>query len=108
MARTPERVRDLLMAVWAPARARAEADAAVLERMMQQDGVNGPLEAWDWRYYAEKRRAVEHDLDDASAQAIPALDRMIEAVSPARTGSSGWNSAPSTCRSITPIAAPGR
>ncbi len=61
MTGTPAKVRELLMAVWEPARARAEADAEVLTRMMQQDGVNGELEPWDWRYYANKRRQAEHD-----------------------------------------------
>ncbi len=79
MARTPDRVRELLMQVWAPAKARAEADAETLTRMMQDDGVNGPLEAWDWRYYAEKRRKTEHDLDEAALKPYLQLDRMIEA-----------------------------
>ncbi|WP_197916979.1 M3 family metallopeptidase [Thiosulfatihalobacter marinus] len=79
MARTPGAVRDLLMAVWQPARARAEADAAVLTQMLQDDGVNGPLEPWDWRYYAEKRRKAEHDLDEAALKPYLQLDRMIEA-----------------------------
>ncbi len=79
MAKTPEAVRDLLMAVWGPARERAEADAAVLTAMMQADGVNGDLEPWDWRYYAEKRRAAEHDLDEAALKPYLQLDRMIEA-----------------------------
>ena len=47
--------------------------------MMQKDGVNGPLEAWDWRYYAEKRRKAEHDLDEAALKPYLQLDRMIEA-----------------------------
>ncbi|EEX08558.1 peptidyl-dipeptidase dcp [Ruegeria lacuscaerulensis ITI-1157] len=79
MARTPQRVRDLLMQVWTPAKARAEADAAVLTQMMQADGINGPLEPWDWRYYAEKRRKAEHDLDEAALKPYLQLDRMIEA-----------------------------
>ena len=79
MAKTPEAVRELLMAVWEPAKARANADAEVLEEMMQADGVNGPLEAWDWRYYAEKRRKVEHDLDEAALKPYLQLDRMIDA-----------------------------
>ncbi|MBE3636651.1 M3 family metallopeptidase [Mangrovicoccus algicola] len=79
MAGTPEAVRDLLMQVWAPARAQAEADAEVLARMMREDGVNGALEPWDWRYYAEKRRAAEHDLDEAALKPYLQLDRMIEA-----------------------------
>ncbi len=79
MAKTPDAVRDLLMSVWEPAKARANADAAVLEEMMQADGVNGPLEPWDWRYYAEKRRKAEHDLDEAALKPYLQLDRMIEA-----------------------------
>ena len=79
MARTPDAVRDLLMAVWEPAKTRANEDAEILERMMQADGVNGPLEAWDWRYYAEKRRKAEHDLDEAALKPYLQLDRMIEA-----------------------------
>ena len=45
MARTPEAVRDLLMAVWAPARARAEADAERLERADARGRVNGAARA---------------------------------------------------------------
>ncbi len=79
MARSPDRVRDLLMQVWEPAKARADADAEILTAMMQEDGVNGPLAAWDWRYYAEKRRKAEHDLDEAALKPYLQLDRMIEA-----------------------------
>ncbi|SDX11823.1 peptidyl-dipeptidase Dcp Metallo peptidase. MEROPS family M03A [Ruegeria halocynthiae] len=79
MARTPDRVRDLLMQVWEPAKVRAYADADLLTQMMQEDGINGPLEAWDWRYYAEKRRKAEHDLDEAALKPYLQLDRMIEA-----------------------------
>lgn len=79
MAKTPDAVRDLLMRVWDPARTAAEADAAVLEEMMHADGVNGELEPWDWRYYSEKRRKAEHDLDEAELKPYLQLDRMIEA-----------------------------
>ncbi|RVV97513.1 M3 family peptidase [Mesobaculum littorinae] len=79
MAKTPQAVRDLLMQVWTPARAAAEADATRLTAMMHADGVNGDLEPWDWRYYAEKRRKEEHDLDEAELKPYLQLDRMIEA-----------------------------
>lgn len=79
MAGSPDRVRDLLMQVWGPAKARAEADAEVLTQMMQADGINGPLEPWDWRYYAAKRRKAEHDLDEAELKPYLQLDRMIDA-----------------------------
>ncbi|MGL5008401.1 MAG: M3 family metallopeptidase, partial [Paracoccaceae bacterium] len=79
MAKTPAAVRDLLMRVWTPAKRKAEADAAVLAGMMQADGVNGPLEAWDWRYYSEKRRKAEHDLDEATLKPYLSLDAMLAA-----------------------------
>ncbi|WP_428927971.1 M3 family metallopeptidase [Marinibacterium sp. SX1] len=79
MARTPEAVRDLLLAVWDPARAAAERDAAILAGMMAEDGLNGPLEPWDWHYYSEKRRRAEHDLDETALKPYFQLDNMIAA-----------------------------
>ncbi len=79
MAKTPEAVRGLLMDVWGPAKAQADKDAEVLTRMMHEDGINGDLEPWDWHYYAEKRRKIEHDLDEAELKPYLQLDRMIEA-----------------------------
>ncbi len=79
MAKTPDRVRDLLMQVWEPAKAQAERDAEVLTEMMQADGINGELRPWDWRYYAEKRRQAEHDLDEAEVKPYLSLEAMIEA-----------------------------
>ena len=79
MAKTPQAVRDLLMRVWQPARAKALQDAAVLEAMLRADGVAGPLEPWDWRYYSEKRRKAEHDLDEAALKPFLSLDAMLAA-----------------------------
>ncbi len=79
MAGTPGAVRDLLMQVWKPAKAAAVADASALEKMLHADGFAGPLEAWDWRYYSEKRRKELHDLDEAELKPYLQLDRMIEA-----------------------------
>lgn len=79
MAKTPENVLKLLKDVWQPAKARAEQDAGVLQEMMRADGVNGDLEKWDWRYYAEKRRAAEFDLDEAQLKPYFQLDQMIAA-----------------------------
>ncbi|MFN3846963.1 MAG: M3 family metallopeptidase [Paracoccaceae bacterium] len=79
MAKTPAAVRDLLMRVWQPAKAKANADARVLEAMMHADGIAGPLEPWDWRYYSETRRRTEHDLDEAALKPYLSLDAMLAA-----------------------------
>ena len=79
MAGSPDKVRDLLMQVWEPARASAMADARDMQEMLQADGVDGPLKGWDWRYYSEKRRKALHDLDEAELKPYLQLDKMIEA-----------------------------
>ncbi len=79
MAGEPAAVRNLLMEVWEPAKRQARADQQVLSEMAAEDGVNGPIEGWDWRYYAEKRRKAEHDLDEAALKPYFQLDKMIEA-----------------------------
>ncbi|WP_432449397.1 M3 family metallopeptidase [Aliiroseovarius marinus] len=79
MAGTPARVRELLMQVWEPAREAALADADLMTDMLHADGHNGDLAPWDWHYYAERRREVEHDLDEAEIKPYLQLDRMIAA-----------------------------
>ena len=79
MAKTPQAVKELLMRVWEPARRVADQDAGVLAAMMAQDGITGPLQPWDWRYYSEQRRKAEHDLDEAALKPYLPLSGMIEA-----------------------------
>ena len=79
MAGTPDAVRDLLMNVWTRAKARAEADADKLRGLIAEDGQNHPLEGWDWRLYAERLRAREHDFDAAALKPYFTLDGMIAA-----------------------------
>jgi len=79
MAKTPGAVAGLLSAVWKPAKAAANADAEILQKMLAADGINGPLQPWDWRYYSEKRRLADHDLDEAALKPYFQLDRMVAA-----------------------------
>ncbi|MBX2882495.1 MAG: M3 family metallopeptidase [Granulosicoccus sp.] len=79
MAKTPGQVEELLLAVWKPAKSAAEADARVLESLLHKDGFNDDLQAWDWHYYAEKRRKALHDLDEAAIKPYFQLNMMIEA-----------------------------
>ncbi len=79
MAKTPDAVRKLLMQVWAPAKAAAEADASKLTEMLHADGINEALKPWDWRYYAAKLQKDMHDLDEAEVKPYFGLDNMIGA-----------------------------
>jgi peptidyl-dipeptidase Dcp len=79
MAQTPERVRELLARVWAPAKARAAREAEALRALIAAEGANHDLEAWDWRHYAEKQRQAECALSEAELKPYLRLDRMIDA-----------------------------
>ncbi|MGB0505197.1 MAG: M3 family metallopeptidase [Pikeienuella sp.] len=79
MAGTPGRVRDLLMAVWTPARKRALEERDAMQALAAEEGTNIAIQAWDWRFYAEKQRKAEHDLDEAELKPYLELDAMINA-----------------------------
>jgi len=79
MAKTPAAVRDLLLKVWEPARARARDEAAKLQALAKREGANFDIAPWDWRYYSEKVRQSEHDLDEAEIKPYLQLDKMIDA-----------------------------
>ncbi len=64
MAETPERVAELLDRVWKPALKVSEKERNDLQAMMRQDGIDGDLEGWDWRYYSNKVRKARYDFDE--------------------------------------------
>ena len=79
MAKTPEAVHGLLMPVWEKAVARAGEEAAALAEIIAEEGRNHALAPWDWRHYAEKRRASEFDFSESELKPYFVLDRVIEA-----------------------------
>ncbi len=79
MAGTPQAVEDLLLAVWEPARARAQEERDQLQAMIAAEGGNFDLQAWDWRYYSEKARKHYHDLDETELNPYFQLEQMIKA-----------------------------
>ncbi|MEL6336304.1 MAG: M3 family metallopeptidase [Pseudomonadota bacterium] len=94
MAKAPGAVADLLTRVWSPARARAAEEAAALAVHAAEDGINGPLAPWDWRYYAEKERKRLHDIDEAATKPYLALDNVITAAFEVATRLFGLRFAP--------------
>ncbi|MDQ1899622.1 M3 family metallopeptidase [Paracoccus sp. WLY502] len=80
MAGTADRVADLLGQVWQPARKQAAEDEGKLTAMLREDGVNGALEPWDWRLYAERLRRQEHDFDADQVKPYLTLDAMLGAM----------------------------
>lgn len=79
MARSPQAASDLLERVWAPARLRAMADRDALEALARQEGTDLTLEAWDWRYYAEKLRLARYDFDETAIKPYLELGKVLDA-----------------------------
>ncbi|MCR5115616.1 MAG: M3 family metallopeptidase [Bacteroidales bacterium] len=80
MAKTPEAVDNLLMQVWEPALAKAKQEAYEYQRMMFADGINEPLQPYDWRYYSERLRKERYDLDDDSIRPYFSLDNVTNGI----------------------------
>ncbi|HET7793338.1 MAG TPA: M3 family metallopeptidase [Rhizobacter sp.] len=80
MAGTQAAVDGLLQQVWAPALARAGQELEALQALALSRGESLQIEAWDWRYYAEKVRQARYDLDEAAVKPYFPLERMVEAV----------------------------
>jgi len=79
MAKTPQEALGLLQSVWAPALGQALREEEALQAIAAGEGGNFKVAPWDWRYYAEKRRKAEFDLDEAEIKPYFQLDKMIEA-----------------------------
>jgi peptidyl-dipeptidase Dcp len=79
MAKSADAVEHLLLQVWEPAKAKARAELAKLESIARREGLNEPIEPWDWRYYAEKVRQAEYQLDEAEVKPYFVLDNMVQA-----------------------------
>ncbi len=71
-------VLDVLTAVGAAASAAARAEAERHTAALHADGYAGPLEPWDWPYYAARERRARHAVDEARLQEFFVLDRVIE------------------------------
>jgi peptidyl-dipeptidase Dcp len=80
MAKTPQAAEHLLRQVWEPARRRAAEERTELAGAALADGLNEPIAAWDWRYYAEKVRQQKYDLDEAELKPYFVLDNMVAAM----------------------------
>jgi len=76
MAKTPDNVYSLLMGLWEPALEKSKKEAIELQTIMNNDGVNGELQTWDWWYYTEKLRKEKYDLDENELRPYFSLEQV--------------------------------
>jgi peptidyl-dipeptidase Dcp len=68
---------ELLTTVAAAASRAARAEAERHTAALHADGHDGPLEPWDWPYYAARERQARHAADETRMQQYFVLDRVI-------------------------------
>ncbi|MBN1408876.1 MAG: M3 family metallopeptidase [Calditrichaceae bacterium] len=64
MAKNPANVYDFLDKLWKPALTRSKMEAADMQAIIDKEGGNFKLQAWDWWYYAEKVKKEKYALDE--------------------------------------------
>ena len=76
MAKTPEKVYELLDKLWTPALAKAKQEEADIKALMLADGIKDEVQPYDWRYYTEKIRKQRYDLDEQEIKPYFSLDNV--------------------------------
>lgn len=76
MAHTPQAAYDMLMKIWEPGLAKAKEEKADLQKLMNESGVDGKLEAWDWFYYTEKLRKTRYAFDENALKPYLTLENV--------------------------------
>jgi len=80
MARTPDRVRDLLGRLWTPALAVAGREADEMRALIAADGQPFKLEPWDWFFYANRVLGEKYAVDPEALRPYFQLDHVIQGV----------------------------
>ncbi len=93
MAKTPEAAMELMLNVWPKARARAVEEVADMQRVADREAQSQSqtrtgseaatpitIEPWDYRFYAEKVRKEQFDLDFGQVKPYLQLEKLIEAM----------------------------
>ncbi len=80
MLKTPEEVNDLLMKLWWPALDRAKREVADMQAVVDAEGQDFKIAAWDWWQYSEKVRKEKYDLDEAALKPYLSLDNVLKGV----------------------------
>ena len=82
MAKTPANVMKLLEDVWVRAKESANRERQALEDYVAEMGeeLEGGIQPWDWRYYAEKVRVANYDFDESLLKPYLSLETVTQAV----------------------------
>jgi peptidyl-dipeptidase Dcp len=80
MAKNPETVMPFLDKIWDRGLVQAKKEVAEMQEMIQAEGKDFKLEAWDWWYYSEKVRKAKFNLDEAELKPYFKLENVRQGV----------------------------
>ena len=78
MARTPERVAEFYEELVPPLAGQVRRELDRLAERLHGDGHEGPITAWDWRYYDDALRRGDFGVDQNAISEYFSLDRVME------------------------------
>jgi peptidyl-dipeptidase Dcp len=78
MAKTPAAVEQFFARLVPSAIAKAKAEAADIQGLIDKQNGGFKLEPWDWNYYAEQVRKEKYDLDDNQIKPYFELNNVLE------------------------------
>ena len=78
MAKTPAAVTEFFSKLVPAATAKAKAEAAAIQAMIDQQKGGFKLEPWDWNYYAEQVRKAKYNLDEDEIKPYFELNKVLE------------------------------
>src|SRR2546423_767361 len=77
-AKTPENAIKLLTDLVPPATARAHAEAADMQKLIDAQSGGFKLQPWDWQYYSEQVRKAKYDLDESQIMPYFELNNVLQ------------------------------
>ncbi len=80
MAGNPENALELMETVWPAAIARVEEEVAQMQALADERGDDITIEPWDYRYYMEKVRQAEYDLNSEEVKQYFNIENLREAM----------------------------
>jgi peptidyl-dipeptidase Dcp len=78
MAQTPEAVEKFMQQLVPAATAKAKAEAADIQALIDQQKGGFKLQPWDWNFYAEQVRKAKYDLDENEVKPYFELDKVLQ------------------------------
>lgn len=78
MAKNPENAMKLMEAVWPSAIKRVNEEVVAMQKIASEDNIT--IAPWDYRFYAEKVRKAQYDLDSEEVKQYLQLEKLREAM----------------------------